>query len=60
MAMCRRACTQLRAGKTRMPLYRYVQFTPPKPHLSLHGPTSLSDYLSNHPVPLTPANDFLN
>ena len=24
------------------PHYRYVQFTPPKPHVSLHGPENLS------------------
>ena len=36
------------AKKTRTPLYRYVQFTPPKPHVSLHGPDSLSAiWLSN-------------
>ena len=28
--------------KTRTPLYRYVQFTPPKPHVSLRDPDSLS------------------
>jgi len=28
--------------QTRTPLYQYVQFTPPKPHVSLHGPDSLS------------------
>ena len=56
--------------KTRMPLYRYVQFTPPKPHVSLHDPNSLSDYLSNSlivdldnrlgpPRPTNPGESFL-
>jgi len=33
------------AKKTRTPLYRYVLFTAPKPHVSLRDPDSLSAIL---------------
>ena len=61
------SCTSLQCRQSlNKPHYRYVQFTPPKPPVSLHGPDSflLSDYLANSLIvdldrrfgPLRPTN----